>query len=400
MTETTRWLDDQLQSAPVIVAKRLAANDTAASGAHQAGPYIPRAAFAALFPGIDFSAEAIRDWPVRVVIDSHSGPLTDRHARLVWYRSKKEGRITQLGGARSPLLDEDATGSISTFAFSRTHDGIVCHVWVAKDDLGSQGFESTFGPIEPKKAIIWDPSKNSLPDVVETAGTPGCDLPREELPPSWLAKFPRGDEIVAFAVARHPCSKKSVDARILERRECEFKIFQSLERALAPTQIVSGFSSVEEFVKVANSVLQRRKSRGGKSLEYHAKAIFEEEGLVNGSDFSHSPTLQDGGAPDFLFPNTARYNDNTFPTNRLRMLAAKTSCKDRWRQVTKEAPRIQQKHLLTLQTGVSERQFRDMCDAGIRLVVPHGLHRSYPASIRSELMTFGNFLSELRTLIP
>jgi hypothetical protein len=56
------------------------------------------------------------------------------------------------------------------------------------------------------------------------------------------------------------------------------------------------------------------------------------------------------------------------------MLAAKTTCKDRWRQILNEADRIPAKHLLTLQEGVSEGQFREMNDAGVRLVVPRALH--------------------------
>ncbi len=42
------------------------------------------------------------------------------------------------------------------------------------------------------------------------------------------------------------------------------------------------------------------------------------------------------------------------------MLAVKTTCKDRWRQILNEAQRIKPKHLLTLQEGVSHRQFDEM----------------------------------------
>ena len=39
------------------------------------------------------------------------------------------------------------------------------------------------------------------------------------------------------------------------------------------------------------------------------------------------------------------------------MLAVKTTAKDRWRQVLVEAERVETKHLLTLQEGISEIQY-------------------------------------------
>lgn len=65
-----------------------------------------------------------------------------------------------------------------------------------------------------------------------------------------------------------------------------------------------------------------------------------EEGLRAGTDFVHRPVIEGGKRPDFLFPTQVAYEDPAFPANRLRMLAAKTTCKDRWRQVLNEANRI------------------------------------------------------------
>lgn len=79
------------------------------------------------------------------------------------------------------------------------------------------------------------------------------------------------------------------------------------------------------------------------------------------------------------------------------MLAAKTTCKDRWRQVINEADRIRTKHLLTLQEGVSEGQFREMREAGVQLlVVPTGLHDAFPDSVRPHLIGVETFIAEIR----
>jgi hypothetical protein len=80
------------------------------------------------------------------------------------------------------------------------------------------------------------------------------------------------------------------------------------------------------------------------------------------------------------------------------MLAAKTTCKDRWRQVINEAGRIETKHLLTLQEGISENQFREMTEAKVRLVVPAPLVASYPASVQPHLQTLESFIGDIRLL--
>lgn len=136
----------------------------------------------------------------------------------------------------------------------------------------------------------------------------------------------------------------------------------------------------------------------GNSLELHVREIFIEEGLHSMQDFQHKPFTEGDKRPDFLFPSQAAYEDPNFPASRLKMLAAKTTCKDRWRQIIREADRIPKKHLLTLQEGVSEGQFREMTGAGVQLVVPAGLHKAFPNSVRPHLMSFESFIADVRLL--
>ena len=86
------------------------------------------------------------------------------------------------------------------------------------------------------------------------------------------------------------------------------------------------------------------------------------------------------------------------PAYGLRMLAVKTTCRDRWRQVLNEADRIGTKHLLTLQEGVSANQFREMTDAGVRLVVLEPLVTKYPKSVQPHLQTLESFIGDVRLL--
>ena len=87
-----------------------------------------------------------------------------------------------------------------------------------------------------------------------------------------------------------------------------------------------------------------------------------------------------------------------FPAHKLRMLAAKTTCKDRWRQVINEAERIETKHLLTLQEGISVGQFKEMTEAKVQLVVPLPLVQAYPKSVQPHLQTLAGFIAELQHL--
>ena len=127
---------------------------------------------------------------------------------------------------------------------------------------------------------------------------------------------------------------------------------------------------------------------------------FLEEDLRENEQFAHGAESEPGRRPDFLFPSQARYRDPAFPADRLRMLAVKTTCRDRWRQILNEAGRIGTKHLLTVQEGVSEGQFREMRDSGVRLVVPSRLWTRYPAAVRPQLTSLEAFIAEVRQLGP
>jgi hypothetical protein len=96
--------------------------------------------------------------------------------------------------------------------------------------------------------------------------------------------------------------------------------------------------------------------------------------------------------PDFLFPGQREYQDPTFTSERLTMLGAKSTCKDRWRQVLSEAQRIHNKHLLTLEPGISENQTDEMRAKHLQLVLPARLHETYREKQRSWLFTVERFL--------
>ncbi|HEX9860007.1 MAG TPA: type II restriction endonuclease, partial [Nitrospirota bacterium] len=100
--------------------------------------------------------------------------------------------------------------------------------------------------------------------------------------------------------------------------------------------------------------------------------------------------------PDFLFPGKIEYHDLAYDPARLTMLGVKSTCKDRWRQVLAEADRIEQKHLLTLETAISTNQTDEMQSKKLQLVLPRTIHTTYTPTQQAWLMDIATFTTMLR----
>ncbi len=402
-SRVTAWLESVSGNDWIWYAKTLAGNDTLATGAHQAGPYIPKLAAFKIFPSL-----VVRDSELnpRVVfpaaIDSHD---VRKDVNIIWYNngplaggSRNECRITSWGGASSPMLDPDSTGSICVMAFFQPIPGTDaegCRIWIASDVEEEETIQDWIGAVEPGMPVLYDPAAevSESPDPAPR-DTP-CTLTEGQLPPDWRLQFPDAAAIVGRAIENLPSvSAKPPDERLLKRRDCEFELYRSIEQLLVLPRVKEGFGTVDLFVGFALSVTNRRKSRSGASLELHAKHIFDEEDL----SYAHDERSEGRKRPDFIFPSTDAYRDSTFPADRLRMLAVKTTCKDRWRQILNEANRIPAKHLLTLQQGVSKNQFEEMRASDVQLVVPKKLHTFYPKQIRSELLSLTDFIESTKAI--
>lgn len=401
--ELQGWLEDLSGVAAVWFAKRLSANDTKASGGHQAGPYIPKDVFFRVFPGLRREKDLNPETSIRFDIDSHRDT---RPVRAIWYNNKFHGgtrdetRLTRFGGISSALLDPDNTGALALFAFLAAAAGecVHCRAWVCRSAVEEERVSERFGVVDPGEWISWTADGVWAVHGLHSPETAraDCRLIPAEIPAEWLRGFPRASEIVRKAVELRPLRHLDVDARLLRRRDCEFEIFRSLEEAVELPVVQRGFPSLDQFLERAQTILQRRKARSGRSLELHVREILVEEGLREHEDFSYQPESDPGKRPDFLFPSESAYKSAAFDPQSLRMLAVKTTCKDRWRQIINEADRIPKKHLLTLQEGISENQFREITDAGITLVVPSGLMDKFPRPIKPKLVSLSTFVGAVR----
>ena len=400
--DLSRWMTRFAQPDRVWYAKRLSGNDTLANGSHQAGPYVSRDFLFTLFPSLDRPESRNPDVEFDAFIGSHSDA---RSVRAVWYNNalhggtRDEARLTRFGGRSSPVLDPESTGALAVFAFKQGADvdSPECSIWICADRDEEELVENVIGPLEPAQPVIWSPMQGRRLDAEKAP--PECWLQPEDIPRDWIKSFPSGDEILRMAVQLRPKDRAlDPDVRLLKRRACEYEVFRSLEEAAELPGIRRGFENIDTFVTCAQRILQRRRVRSGRSLELHARQIFREEGLREGLDFAHGVESEPGKKPDFLFPSQAAYRDPSFPRKWLRMLAAKTTIKERWTQVLTEASRVPTKHLLTLQEGLSVKQFREMAECRVRLVVPESHIKCFAKEIRAELTTFGDFIEEVRNL--
>jgi len=187
------------------------------------------------------------------------------------------------------------------------------------------------------------------------------------------------------------------DRALIEWMDREEQLFRRLERRIVAERIGGGFhapdgADVDGFLSFSLSVQNRRKARAGQALENHLEAVFGAQGIryVRGAE------TENRNKPDFLFPGQDEYRDPAFPAERLAMLGAKSTLKDRWRQVLSEAARIEEKHLLTLEPGISENQTDEMQAKRLQLVVPRRLHSTYRLTQQPWLMDVAGFLSVAR----
>lgn len=372
--------------------KRLSGNDTGLTGAHQAGVYVPRQFMEAVVPSIVTTELYNPTKEISCYIPSQDCFQSGIQAK--YYNNKyfpehglkkkyDEFRLTRWIG--TPLQDVENTGSICILAGKCINGETELLGWVSNTAEEEDLIEYWLGKeVEPGQVFLSSLSteKKELPIL-------------KQLPVSWLSSFPSGREIFHFIEKMFPQEQwnRSVDELLLKRRDIEFDVFSEVERFDVMPNIKDGFLSVDEFIRYANSVANRRKSRAGTSLELHLESIFRYEHLI----FEAQAVTEQNKRPDFLFPSEKDYHNPLFPSTKLHMLASKTCCKDRWRQVISEADRIEKKHLFTLQHGVSTNQLEEMYQHGIILVVPQPIIKTFPSDYHSRIMNLAGFIGFIKT---
>ncbi len=219
-----------------------------------------------------------------------------------------------------------------------------------------------------------------------------------------LSRYPDGfpTSKVFSELARERVGRYSVgapDETLMAWLEEEEMLFRVMERHIVRQQLQAGFGAekddVDAFIQYSLSVHNRRKSRVGFAFENHLETVFMEHGLVFEKG-SRCNVTENNSKPDFLFPSFSAYHNQEYTQNKLILLAAKTTCKDRWRQVLAEAARIPKKHLITLQSLISTNQLEEMRYHQLQLVIPSPVLALYSPDSQGFLMPLSEFIGVVK----
>lgn len=172
-------------------------------------------------------------------------------------------------------------------------------------------------------------------------------------------------------------------------RGVEYEIFKELQirgRAVELVRLVLGDdpkalipekalrSIIVEFPKIDAMLLsaaQQRKSRAGYSFEHHIEAML----IDGGVPFENQVIIEAKKRPDFILPSKALYDDGGRTNKEALVLSAKTTLRERWKQVGQEMKNCDL-YLATVDENIAANAIEDMASQGIVLVVPEGLKNS------------------------
>lgn len=375
-------------SGQLTFTKFLAANDTGLTGGHQAGIYISKPSVPILFDEPGVKGQNKEKW---VKVKWQDDFETD--TRFIYYGqgTRNEYRITNFGKG-FPFLRAEYTGAlfVITKIDNENYKGYVLNT---EDEINE--FLSAFGltPAETNRLIELSRTDASLREqaaIDRFISGLTVDFPSSDV----MSSAARA--ISYAAVLNKTITMTDPDKAILQWIDQEYKLFRALEQARYGDMVARGFSTVDDFVALANQVLNRRKSRAGKSLEHHLAAIFNE----NHIRFTAQAVTEGNKRPDFIFPSEEAYHDFSFPVSRLTSLAAKTTCKDRWRQILNEADRLRdgRKYLCTLQQGISSMQMDEMEAEKVTLVVPKAYISTYPRDKQDRIWSLHTFVDHVKEL--
>jgi|25_taG_2_1085351.scaffolds.fasta_scaffold00666_3 type II restriction enzyme len=376
-----------VQESQTAYCKFITANDTGSTGGHQSGYHISKSAWSLLFEE-EGQKGANKDKFVTIKWQDDF----ETESRFIYYGvgTRNEYRITRFGKG-FPFLTDDNVGDLLVLC-KIGKENYQAYVLQTDDDM-----EDFFSGVGITASEVNQIIPNQL---TETAEEKLLYCFREYIS-TLKVDFPTTTEMAlrsrtCFLKAHgftEDLIRRSPDKQIVEWIKAEYQLFRMLENDRYNHYIEKPFGDVEKLVTAANKILNRRKSRAGKSLEHHLDEIF---GIFQ-LRYDTQVKTEGNKIPDFIFPGGDEYHNPQFDQDKLIFLGAKTTCKDRWRQVVNEADKIPVKHLFTLQQGVSRNQMAEMTAQGVRLVVPEENKKAFARDLRDEILSLEKFVGIVRT---
>lgn len=376
---------DSVRRSSAAWCRFITGNDVGATGSHQAGFFVPKCASRLLFDRPGTKGE---NKEKTVKIKWQDDFVTESCMKYYGRGTRNEYRITRFG-RDFPFLNDDNVGDLLIIA-KQTDTEYAGYVFHSDEDIDD--FFAFFNLSPEKTNQLIDISgkiasderlRQMLADFVESSG----GFPDTRSMSLWARLcFNKANSINENELPETP------DCLLMSWIDTEYNLFKMLEEKFYKDLIYKHFDNIEDFIQTANEVLNRRKSRAGKSLEHHLAELFTVNGLV----FEEQAITENNKKPDFLFPNAECYHNLLFPAEDLIVLGAKTTCKDRWRQVLTEANRADIKYLFTLQQGISKNQLKEMHDSKLILVVPRQHIHDFPREYQPAIQDLAGFISMVK----
>ena len=190
------------------------------------------------------------------------------------------------------------------------------------------------------------------------------------------------------------------DGYLFDVMEAETALFNDIETAIGGArlaELVDQDAPLRDVLNWAMSIHQARRSRRGQSLQHHFAEVLQASGIP----YAAQCTTEDGETPDFVVPGCVEYHDERFPVDRLRMVACKTTSKERWRQILNEAARIDQKYLLTIDGNLTAAVIGQMHASRLHPFLPAQIIQNEYATNpeRDRLGSVRELVGELRSAV-
>jgi len=367
------------------ILKFISPNDVGTTGSHQCGFYLPKSAWKLFTPnppqkGQNSKSPAIIKWQDERITKSC----------VTWYgaKTRSEYRLTCFG-RDFPWLKEDKVGNL--FVLVPTgNSNFLTFVLDLEEDI--EEIQATLG-IE-----LYD-NWTVYPEGIISAKPVDCIDRCFHAFVDRLRTFPSTEVFSQKTLDAITKCDKNFQAFILDDQlmtliESEYKLFRLAEQKLCQSDISRRFESVDDFLEVAATIMNRRKSRAGRSLENHVAYLLKQAKIP----FDLRPSIDGKIQPDILIPGRRQYIDPAYPVKKLYVIGIKRTCKDRWRQVLNEAKRIPTKHILTLQPAISVAQLKEMQQARVNLIIPKRIQTNYPRAAIT-MLDLETFVDSVRRVL-
>ncbi|MGV3460764.1 MAG: type II restriction endonuclease [Flavobacterium sp.] len=372
-----------VQKSEVAFCKYITANDTGATGGHQYGYHLHKNSWPLFFDSAGIKGQNKDNY---ITIRWQDDFETD--SRFIYYGvgTRNEYRLTRYGKGFPYLQDEN----IGDLLIISRHPDKSYHAFILQSDEDIDDFLAALNisPTDVNGIIPKQFQQSAEERLLECFTAFLKALPAGFPTTIDLATNARNCYLNSYKITQKTIHQDP-DRELINWIDSEFQLFKFIENDRYTQRIQTPFETVEELIVTANTILNRRKSRAGKSLEHHLAEIFRNFDL----QFSSQAVTEDNKKPDFLFPSEEQYHNSAFDERKRIMLASKTTCKDRWRQILNEADKIKTKHLFTLQQGISSNQLEEMYKHDVCLVVPQPYLKSFPEKFRPQILTLDKFVN-------